>query len=233
MKRANWFSCTLSLAALLMASSLEAQTYYLRGDFNGWGTSDPMIANGDGSYSATVTGTAGTRFQFKIALADWSSSWPGSNARSIFDASGSFTANFRPGAVADGWNPGSDRVGYKDPSQFGWEIMGSWNGWSSPVLSLTSMGNGLYSGDYLVASPGSYDFKFREAGSWDISVGGDFGNSAGNANVTTLSPNELVRFQLDLPNGRWSAAVVPEPTSLSLLAGGMILLALRAKRDQK
>jgi hypothetical protein len=227
MRNSHRITRAILVATLLAATSLIAQPYYVRGSFNSWDTSTPMTDNGGGVYSATFTGAPGTRFDFKVATADWSSGWPGDNTRTLFDASGSATVNFRLGAFADGWSPATDRVGYVDPGQFGWEVMGSFNSWASPVASLAPMGGGLYSGTYLVPTANTYSFKFREAGSWDISIGFDFRNPGGDSSLTTTAPNQLVSFQLDLPNGRWSAAVVPEPATLSLFAGGAFLLLCR------
>jgi hypothetical protein len=221
----------LTLSCLFLAVAVHAQTYNARGDFNGWGET-PLVANGNGTYSLSISGgTVGATFEWKIAQNDWENNWPGSNVKSVYDASGNFTFHFIPGTVTDGWNPGANRVGYDDPGLFGWEIMGSFNDWGPPFLTLNPAGNGVYSGTAEVIAPGSYEFKFRKAGDWDISIGGDFGNSAGNAVLVTTLPNELIEFQLDLPNGRWQAAVVPEPGLLSMFAlGTMLLLGLRRQK---
>jgi hypothetical protein len=224
-----WVWGSLAGAGLIV-SSTNAQPYYLRGGFNGWDTSAPMTDNGSGVYSATVYGTPGSTFEYKVATADWSSSWPGSNGKSIFSSAGAFTAYFIPSPAADGWSPSANRVGYADPLQFGWELMGSPNGWTTPLVSLTSLGSGRYGGSYMIATPGTYAFKFREAGSWDISIGGDFGNSAGDISFTTVDSFFDVWVELDLPNGRWEFTQVPEPGVLSLLgAGAAVVLSRRRK----
>jgi len=217
------------LAVALAAGTAYGQPFNARGSFNGWGET-PMNDDGDGSHSVTIGGlNPGDRHEFKIAQNDWASNWPPSNAKTIVNAAGAITLHFIPGAIADGWNPGGDRVGYSDPMQFGWEIIGAFVGWDGNVdtaaRQMASMGGGLYSVDYTIANPGSYEFKFRESGSWDISIGSDFGNSSGNANVVTGNANEIIRFELDLPNGRWRTSVVPEPASAAILGlGGMVML---------
>jgi hypothetical protein len=225
------------LSVVLMAATAVGQPYNARGSFNGWGET-PMNDDMDGSYSVTIGGLgAGARHNFKVAFNDWASSWPGSDARTAADGAGNINLHFYPGAFGDGWSPASDRVGYDDHGQFGWEIMGSFNGWDAgtdtAARQMTNVGGGLYSVDYTIASAGSYDFKFRESGSWDISVGGDFGNSAGNANITTTQNNQIVRFMLDLPNGRWTTIAIPEPATLLAATCGVVATALLARRRRR
>jgi hypothetical protein len=217
----------------LMASPALAQPYDARGGFNGWGQT-PMVDDLDGSYSVTIGGlTAGDRHNFKVAVGDWVSQWPGSDSRTVVNGAGDITLHFFPGAIADGWNPGGDRVGYSDHGQHGWEIMGAFNGWTDGVdtaaRQMTDQGGGLYSVDYTIAAPGSYDYKFRESNSWDIAIGDDFGNSAANNNITTVDPNSVVRFELDLPNGRWRTTIVPEPATLALLGMGAVAIIRRRR----
>jgi hypothetical protein len=120
--------------------------------------------------------------------------------------------------------------------QVNWEIMGGFNGWTDGVdtaaRQMTNIGPGLYSVDYTIATANSYDFKFRESNSWDVSIGGDFGNSAGNANVVTTQNNQVVRFLLDLPNGRWTTIAIPEPTTM-VVAGLGIAAAAFARRRRR
>jgi hypothetical protein len=139
----------------------------------------------------------------------------------------------------DGWNPNSThRVGYVDHDEFNWDIMGSFNGWSTPLLVLTDQGNGLHTGSVAIATAGSYEFKFRQDGNWNTSVGADFGNNAPNATLTTTADNQLWQFELDLPNGRWRVyqptvgvgAAVPEPASMVLLMLGALVGAGSVRR---
>jgi hypothetical protein len=95
---------------------------------------------------------------------------------------------------------------------------------------MSNLGGGLYSVDYTIAAAGTHDFKFRKSGDWDVSIGSDFGNSAGNAQVLTTAANQTVTFQLDLPNGRW-ITVVPEPSTLGLaVLGGLAALGVVLRR---
>lgn len=215
----------------LISTTAVAQPFNARGTFNGWGET-PMVDDGDGTYSLTIPGlTPGDRHNYKIAFNDWAASWPGSDARSAVDAAGEMTLHYIPGVIADGWNPAADRVGYDDHGQHAWEIFGSFNNWDDltlfPERQMTNMGGGLYSVDFTIANPGTHDFKFREPNSWDISIGGDFGNAAGDAQVDTTAPNQVITFELDLPNGRWRA--IPEPATLGLLAVGAVVFIRRRR----
>ncbi len=221
----------LLMLVVLVGTVVPANAaYYVRGEFNNWGGDYDtlMVDDGDGTFSATVTGlTPGDRTEFKVAEDAWVNAWPGSNSKTIVDAAGEITFHFIPGVAGDGWNPAENRVGYDDPGQFGWEAIGSFEGWNG--YGMTNLGGGMYSATYNVATAGSYEFKFREAGDWNINIGDDFGNSAANNWITTTSDNQDVIFELDLPNGRWNATVVPEPATMLLLGLGS-LVAIRRKK---
>ena len=212
----------LSVAVAVVATAATAtiaQPYYARGDFNGWGLGNPLTDMGGGLWQGTASGlNPGDMPEYKIADESWSVSWPGSNGRVAVDAAGEINFNLMLGTFNDGWFPAENRVGYADPGQHGWDIMGSFNGWSSPVVLLTDMGNGLYSGQAVIAAAGNYEFKFRKEGDWSITIGDNFGNAAGNIGITTNNANDIVTFELDLPNGRWRVTAVPAPGALALLS---------------
>ena len=60
-------------------------------------------------------------------------------------------------------------------------------------------------------------------------MGDDFGNAAANNFLTVARGGDIWRFELDLPNGRWRAHLVPEPATVILLATGAVGL-LRRRR---
>ena len=203
----------------MVAPAVMAQPFYAKGEWNGYGLDDELFFVGGVEYAGTVTGlTAGDEHEYKAANEDWSINAPSTNGKVAVDANGEITFHFfNQDSWDDGWMPADKlRVGYDDPGQFGWEIMGAFNGWADGLMSLTDMGGGLYHGDLVVADPGDYEWKFRKQDDWSISIGDDFGNSAANNLITTTFANEVVHFQLDLPNGRWMA--IPEPSTVALLA---------------
>ena len=188
-----------------------------------------MTDLGGGHWEATVSGlTPGSMSEYKIAVADWSSSAPGSNGKFEVGASGTLSFDFWETAPADGWNPTGMRVGYDNGNAHEWDVMGSFNGWSSPVVGLSHMGSGLYQGTVALVA-GSYEYKIRKAGSWDISVGDDFGNSAANL-TTTIASDGLYEFSIAVPNGRHKLTAVPEPATMAVLGLGVAALLRRRKK---
>jgi len=188
------------------AAIATAQPYFVRGEFNAWTNADPMIQIGPNKYEYVVPNVfAGIEFEFKATVDDWSASAPGSNAKAagnIIDELHVFL--YDTTTHGDGWFPeGEWRLGYMDSTIFDWEIAGSMNSWAPlpTEWELIDMGNGLHVGEF-VLTPGTYDWKFRQRGSWSISIGDNFGNAAAN-NVLVVTVGGPIRFELDLPGGRW------------------------------
>jgi hypothetical protein len=196
-----------------------------------------LISRGGGEFGLDITGlTPQTDYEFRIIRSDASASVPSNNMKVRADINGEIDLNFyelASGSWGDGWSPGNThRVGYEDHDEFNWEIMGSFNAWSTPLVVLTDQGNGLHIGSFTIDTPGSYEFKFRQEGDWNTSIGADFGNNAPNATLATTVASELWQFELDLPNGRWRAfpvvqpvgSAAPEPASVALLMFGAVFI---------
>ena len=209
----------LSVAALagLFTLNTQAQPYYVAGDYNSWANpSATAMSGGPTEYTFVITGgTAGNDEQLKVTDGTWSTTFPGNNLHLKYDATGGNTINFFPGVNNDGWSPGVNRVGYADPGNLAWEVVGDFtnpNWGSDSNAQLTSTGGGVYKVTYVVATAGTHNFKFRTPGTWDaINFGADFGNGSANGTFTTTSNNAPIQFQLDLPNGRWLAGTPAPP----------------------
>lgn len=213
------FAFTAAAVAALTAAA-AAQPYFVRGDFNSWNnSSDPMVQTDTNRWEYTVTGlNPGQAYEFKATVDDWSTSAPGSNAKYTADANGELhVLLFDTDTHGDGWNPeGKWRLGYADNGSFDWELMGDMNGWGGGSdWFLTDNGNGMHSGVFSIPA-GSYQWKMRSQGSWDFSIGDDFGNSASN-NTLELAADAIVLFEVDMSNGRWRTSIVPAPGSAALL----------------
>lgn len=224
---------------LLLATPALAQPpvgpFYARGDFGNpandqSGMNDPwndlthqMVDQGGGHFTATIGGAGlyfpGVKLAYKLANTDYSYQAPSSSDGAVItDNNGEVNFNLwtnNGDPWTDGWSPSNGpRAGYQDPGQFGWEINGSFNNWSptaDPNYALVDQGNGLYTGTFTM-QPGIFQYKFREQGSYDFSVGTDFGNNAPNNVIRVWDPNEQWTFKLDLPNGRFQAVSnVPTP----------------------
>ena len=178
------------------------------------GLHDDGAAN-DGVYGAWVTcDQAAGRREWKIALPDWSENYP----QSFIDALANgvlFTTG--PGDVIhfrldqrflfDGWQPFANAVQCDHALPPGAELdvigaapeLGSW----ITGVPLFHAGRG-YQRVITIATPGTYEFKIRVAGRWDVAnFGPDYNNTQGrNALVTTTYPNSDVAFQLDEQLGR-------------------------------
>jgi hypothetical protein len=213
----------------MSVSFSQAQPYYLVGNYDGWANPSPApmtdngLVNGNEQYSYQVTGQTPNSYPadgFKVTDGTWNNTWPGSNLKFSYDSSGNATVYFYTGTFSDGWSPTANRVGYVDPGT-AWEITGDfttpqWGGTdgtnSDPLAQMTlkAGSSGVYTNIYVVATPGTYNFKFRTPGTWGGAIiGSDFGTGGANAVFTTTTPNQAVLFQLDLPNGRWQAGGPP------------------------
>jgi hypothetical protein len=198
---------------LLAFASYPPQLWFVRGDFNGWDTSDPMyddgthgdLVAGDGVHTALVTISSMGRYEFKVALEDWSASFP-TSGNSWLDAQTDgeiVTFTFDTNIYADGWLPETNVIGVSTESG-AWTAVGDWQGWdnANPATALTHMGDGVYELTTAITSPGTYQYKAVKTGTWDA-IGAD-GRSVNAATATfaTIQAGQNVTFQLDANAGR-------------------------------
>ena len=200
----------LAAAGLLAASvSLShAQPYYVVGDYNSWANpSATAMTGGPVQYDYTITGQPpGAYGNVKVTDGTWANAWPGNNMVVLYDSTGSATIHFYPGTSTDGWLPLANRVGYDSPdNSLGWGMAGGFDGWNGLSGLLPSIGSGVYSNSFVVATAGYFEFKFQSpAGSWSsIYFGQDFGNNNANGSYTTTNAPQTVPVVLDLPKGRY------------------------------
>jgi uncharacterized repeat protein (TIGR01451 family) len=210
MKEKFWLALVAALVILILATPLAAAAppYYVRGDFNGWGTGDPMTETppGSGIYTAAVViGTAG-RYEWKAANEDWSEGWPISGNAWFYTAADNQTVNFYldQNTYDDGWWPQVNIVTTDAAPPTSWTAVGDWQGWDNlnPATAMVDAGGGIYSLVYDIPMPGTYEYKAVNTGSWD-SVGSD-GISINGSTLffTTVVPDQPVHFQVNPAAGR-------------------------------
>ena len=205
----------LVIAALAVIVSPAGADYYVAGDFNGWNASGNVLTDlGGGIWQASMNMGAG-RHEFKITIGDWSQNWPGSgNSWTYTDADGNVTVTFdsnAPMAIGVDVDPGA------------WTAVGDWQGWNNAdaATAMAAQGGGIYKYQQSLA-PGWYQWKAVNTGSWDA-IGADSRSINADTQwfeVTAANPTAI--FTLDALNGRIGVEVVPEPSSLLALAGGLL-----------
>jgi hypothetical protein len=219
------------MAAILAVLVIPTRAdYYLAGEFNGWTSNGNLMSdNGDGTYTATVTGlTAGARYEFKVTDGTWDWTHPGPNSWLFADGSGQVTVTFNSNWVDDGWEPALYRIGLStDPGA--WTLAGilDWDN-ANPAAAMTSLGGGMYLWSQDLAA-GTYEWKAVVTGSWD-SISWD-GRSTNTSNITlVLEEAATVNFYVDALGGMVKAEVVPEPASMALLGLGSLLISIRRRK---
>ena len=166
-------------------------------------------------YEYDITGQSANTYDtggMKVTDGTWNISWPNQNMNMHYDGSGAATIYYYPGTFTDGWFPTANRVGYSDPGT-PWEVIGtltSWNSDPNAQMGLVPGSNGVYTNTYIVATPGSYQWKCRTSGTWSyLQFGTDASGNPGTLGFITTTTNQAVTFTLDLPNGRLTASVPP------------------------
>jgi hypothetical protein len=227
----------LILVLILTMPGFAAGPYYARGDYfagtgGTWGTEagnqlfDDGLhgdgAAGDGVYGANVVSDqpAGI-YGFKIANSDWSEAWPSNPTYALSNAvvwtSGPGDVvhfSLDTNLVGDGWQPAQNAVAtdHFAPHGTAFEVIGSapeTGNWNSGVAA-GKVGS-LMRVEVQIATPGSYQYKFRATGTWDVCNFGVHYNmfNGDNFTYTTTLANAYVRFEMDLATGRGRAVESP------------------------
>ena len=218
----DWSGDTTTLSSFALYPPSAQPLWFVRGDWNGWGTADPMYddgthgdaAPGDAVFTAQVTISTAGRHEFKVAVEDWSTNYPPSGNSWLDTALDgqvvlvTLDTNSHP----DGWLPEANIIGVEcEPGT--WTAVGDWQGWdnSSPATSMAALGGGLYQLTTQLAAPGTYQFKAVKTGSWDA-IGAD-GRSANayTTTFTTTTAGQTVTFRVSALVGRIQAEVLAAP----------------------
>ncbi len=224
MKKFLFMLMVLAIVGLTAPASAD---YYLAGEFNGWNEAGQLMNDdGGGMYSATVSGlTADSRYEFKVTVGDWGTSYPPSNAWLFSDSSGNVDITFNTNVVSDGWQTEQYRIGLNtDPGT--WNVVGDLNGWNNNDASMvmTDQGGGIYALTGQSFTAGTYWWKGVMTGTWDAIGGDGRGINASNLELT-VAAGETVNFYVNALDGTLKADVIPEPATMTLLGIGSLLLA--------
>lgn len=189
-----------------------------------WGYADLLLlyddglhddgAASDGVYGCWVTTNQPPgMLEFKLANADWTFNAPNVPQYALangvlFTTSAGESVHFLLDTTtpAYGWVPAvsvANDHGY--PAGATLELIGSAPELGSWTTGVPASHEGtLWSAKVMIATPGSYEYKFRVQGTWSLANFGIAYNNAagGNGNVTTTRTNEDVVFQFDERTGR-------------------------------
>ena len=199
----------LSLAATAFAAG--PGPFYGRGGYydGGWSAdAGNLMTLSGGVWTRAVTSPMSAGYyEGKVAVGDWSESYPNSNQPVFVTGPGDIvTWTLDTNVYADGWLPATN-IAYNDhmvAPGMTFEVIGGapeTGGWASGVPA-TLVGN-IWEVQIVIASAGSYEFKFRKTGDWSINAGSDgYGTNANNVSYTTTLPNQAVLYQFDQVTGR-------------------------------
>ncbi|MFN0135170.1 MAG: right-handed parallel beta-helix repeat-containing protein [Phycisphaerae bacterium] len=215
------------MAAVLWLTSFvgaaAAQEFFVRGPLNEFGKT-PMTLSGASQYDKTLRAFEPLRpWRFFVESAS-GLRFPLTDVRGLTDHMGNLNVSYQAGPFADGYQPVADRVGFSDPGQ-DWEIIGQGFDWpdftSNPRGRMTHQGSGVYAVELNFAVATVLNFRFRpivgqiqdpnDPGNPinpdTLSVGEWFSALAPNIN-RTVQPGRI-RFEIDLPRGRWRVVSSP------------------------
>lgn len=172
----------------------QEKVYYLRGTMNGWGTTDALTNNGDGTYSITVDLAAGT-YQYRIADTGWGEGWPAGNADlTVYsDCAVTFVLNTADGSIEV---TGDGLTGEPLPEpEYNYYVAGSeelcgvaWDPAAEENMMTLNEETGLYEIVLSVWYAGTYEYKVT-TGSWETPSYGPA--EGGNYSVEVYVPGEV------------------------------------------
>ena len=194
------------------AEEVEA-VYYLRGTMNGWGTSDPMTKNADGTYSITMELTAGA-YEFKGAIEDWSWSVPsGPNMMMTLTEDDTVTFTLDVNANTLTYVLASGTV-----AEVEYYLRGTMNDWiADDSNKMEKLADGQYS-ITMNLEAGTYEYKVGNV-DWTVAYPGGMDNLS-----VTVSAAGAVTFLLDLNTGMMHVngefVTTPDPVDYDYFVAG-------------
>ena len=187
---------TLDLAAnsltYTLGSGVVVETeYFLRGDMNGWGSSDKFEKQADGTYAITLSLDAGT-YEYKAAVADWSWSVPGGDNAVLTLAEAAdvtFVLNVEEGTLTN-----NAPVVEEPPVEYDYYVAGDeelcdveWDPGFVDNKMVYNEETGLYEIVFDVWYEGTYEYKIT-TGTWESP---SYGYGEGNYSVVVKNPGEV------------------------------------------
>jgi hypothetical protein len=214
MKKIATIALALLAFSAVAASAAGPGPFYAKGSYYAgtagiWqGDAGNLMTLSAGIWSAAVASDqAPGAYQGKVAIADWSESYPASNQPVNIGATGEIVNwTLDTNTYADGWSPSTSIVmnDHMIPAGTTFEVIGAapeTGSWGSGVAAV--LGGDIWSVQISIGTPGTYDVKFRKTGDWGINVGSDgVGTNSNNYSYTTSTPNELMLFQFNQKTGR-------------------------------
>jgi len=218
--RRQLLAILLLVAAVVWAAPAGAQWYARGGFYNGWAAdagnelndlgANGDVAAGDGIFSRLVTASepAGS-YIFKIAVSDWSTSYPGSDVpiQTTVDNQVIFFS-LDTNAHGDGWYPDTNIVWSDALKQSSiWRLvggapeLGNWDPAAGPQAIFV---DSFFDVFVEISLAGNYEYKWTANNEWGLQQLGLDGVGSNTLNVPlAVSTNgSIVQFQYDPATGR-------------------------------
>ncbi len=245
----------LSIIAVLAAGSPSYAAFVVAGEFQ---TEQGDPADWDPTNSSLVMSDLGggihqvaannlvlnTPYDFKVVddegnpPAEWGNPEITPNQLTVWgDADGSITITVDTNVINNIGQPAT-WINFDDgPLQVVGDFMdeaggvADWNP-ADPNFLMTAQGNGFYTFDAVIGTPGIYQFKATFGNGWDDQVGTEgFSNNAITKGFETFVPDQALVMFVDLTNRELGVIPVPEPVSLALVGLGGAAMLGRSRRN--